>query len=116
MTKTALTADSLTGLVNTGSEPETTQSFTKPKDSKTITEQVDHNANTGKYFQYKHSGSIYNIKRELASTSSKQVSVKLEADDYTMLRHCAERSGLNHREIFLEAFDLWIKQNAAKLK
>lgn len=113
MTKTALTADALTSLVNTGAEPETTVSIANGE-KRQPTEQVE--VNSSKYIQYKHSGKIFNIDRNLKVSGSKQVSVKLEPEDYTMLRHCAERSGLNHREIMLEGFDLWIRQNAAKLK
>lgn len=113
MAKTPLTAENLTGLVNTGAEPQTSAPSAHRRE-RVPTERVDQDNSA--FVQYKHGGKVFNIDRSLKSTSSKQVSVKMEAEDYTMLRHCADRTGLNHREIFLEAFDLWIRQNASKLQ
>lgn len=113
MSKSPLTTESLSGLVNTGNEPRTSAPVAHQRE-RVPTELV--NQDNSKVVQYKHSGQVFNIDASLKSTSSKQVSVKMEAEDYTMLRHCAARTDLNHREIFLEAFDLWIRHNAAKLK
>ncbi|EHU2760875.1 MULTISPECIES: hypothetical protein [Acinetobacter] len=102
MIKKALTADSLSGLVNTGDEPKTTTESAAPDESK--------------YFVYKHDGKTYLIDRKHTVTGSKQVSVKMDPEDYAMLRHSSDRFAKHHKDIFLEAFDLWIKHNAEKLK
>lgn len=56
------------------------------------------------------------VAKEVKFIATKQISVKMEGDDYAKLRHAAQKTELSHREILLEGFNLWLKQNAAKLK
>lgn len=87
----------LAGLINTGDEPTTS-------------------ADTFDGLVLKRYGHTIKIPRKFMVNGSKQVSVKTDVDEYALLRFAAECTGLNHREIFLEAFDLWVKANVSKLK
>lgn len=93
---TTNTPRNLGALVNTGGEPTTSS--------------ID----TG--LTYKCGSHSFMIPTKFMVTGSKQVSVKMDTDDYAMLRYASDKTELNHREIFLEAFSLWVKANAAKLK
>lgn len=93
---TTNTPRNLVDLVNTGAEPTT--------------------SSTEVGLTYKCGTHSFTIPPKFTVTGSKQVSVKMDTDDYAMLRYASDKTEMNHREIFLEAFSLWVKANAAKLK
>lgn len=56
------------------------------------------------------------VPQQVKFVATKQISVKMEGEDYAKLRSAAQKTELTHRDILLEGFNLWLKTNASKLK